>query len=185
MRQKCFDSAHCTVLQVLACAPRAAVSCDERYRGEEHLLHGLSQRVSRSCQWGQRNDRQRGLLQHATNVGHMTFAALVHSPRSQHRCISQPASNALCMYSTVYQADRLAVRNVGEVCFLACWVLVGRPHLLKKAQIGADKHADSDSHCTLLRVCIYLHMQHLLFCVFFIFTAACNCSTRIKLQLAV
>jgi hypothetical protein len=183
------------MLQVLACAPRAAVSCDERRRGEEHLLHGLSQRVSRSFQWGQRNDWQRGLLQHATNVGHVTFAALVHSPRSQHRCISQPAShslhltacisqpasNALCMYSSVYQADRLAVRNVGEVCFLACWVLVGRPHVLKKAQIGADKQADSDSHCTLLRVCICLHMHHLLFCVFFIVTAACNCSSRIKL----
>jgi hypothetical protein len=106
-REKWFDSAHCTMLQVLACAPRAAVSCDERRRGEEHLLHGLSQRVSWSFQWGQWHDWQRGLLQHATNVGHMTFAALVHSPRSQHQCISQPASNALCMYSTVYQADRL------------------------------------------------------------------------------
>ena len=105
------------MLQVLARAPRAAVSRDERRRGEEHLLHGLSQRVSRSFQWGRRNDWQRGLLQHATNVGHRMFAALVHTPCSQHRYVSQSASNGLCMYSMEYLSDRVKVRAAGDLSF--------------------------------------------------------------------
>ena len=83
---------------------------------------GFCREFHGAFKWGQRNYWQRGLLQHATNVGHMMFAALVHTPCSQHRYVSQSASNGLCMYITEYQSNRVNVRAAGEVCFLARWV---------------------------------------------------------------
>ena len=125
---------------------------------------GFCREFHGAFKWGQRNYWQRGLLQHATNVGHMMFAALVHTPCSQHRYVSQSASNGLCMYSMEYLSDRVNVRAAGEVCFLACWLDIGRPYVLKKAQIGVEKEADSDSHCTVLCVLyLFTHASYIVF----------------------
>lgn len=52
------------------------------------------------------------------------------------------------MYSTEYQIrERSALRRKGEVCFLASWVLIGRPNLVQKAQVSGEKPADCDTNC--------------------------------------
>ena len=67
-----------------------------------------------------------------------------------------PIAHTLRMYSTEYQiTERCASRPKGEVCFLASWVLVGRPNLVQKAQVNGGKPTDCDTNCKLLRF-IYL-----------------------------
>jgi hypothetical protein len=59
------------------------------------------------------------------------------------------------MYSSLYQAKRNSSGRVGEICFLACWVIMGHPYLKKQSETNAAAacglQAGFDSHYTLVR----------------------------------
>jgi len=57
------------------------------------------------------------------------------------------------MYCSQYQSadPRLAPGRAGEICFLACWVILGLPCLKKQADNGCALEAGYDSHYALVR----------------------------------
>ena len=69
------------------------------------------------------------------------------------------------MYSSQYQkSGRDSKGKVGEICFLACWVLLGHPFLKKRAEteIGnaCGLEAGYDSHYALVRQGNSIFDQH-------------------------